>query len=380
MLIMSEISVSFSGKVALQQRVLPAYRTPFLDSLATACEGGLGVFAGKPRPEEGISTTDELQVAQFFPAANWHIGQVSSTFYLCWQRGILNWLVNWDPDILIVEANPRYMSTRRAVNWMHVRERPVLGWGLGVPQVGSPLRKARVPGRQRFFDMFDGVIAYSQRGAEEYRVQGISEERVFVATNAVVSSPEGPAPSRPDIFDGQPKLLFVGRLQERKRIDMLLRVCATLPVNIQPQLWIVGDGPAKDGLQSLARDVYPETKFPGSLYGSELEAYFNKADLFVLPGTGGLAVQQAMAYALPVIVAEGDGTQNDLVRAGNGWRVSPGDQNELRETMIEALSDIPRLRRMGLNSYYIVRDEVNIHVMVKVFLQAMNKLMKLMTD
>jgi len=30
-----------------------------------------------------------------------------------------------------------------------------------------------------------------------------------------------------------------------------------------------------------------------------------------------------MAYGLPVIVAEGDGTQSDLVRPENGWRIPP---------------------------------------------------------
>ena len=376
---MDESSLSFSGRVGLQQRVLPAYRVPFIDLLASSCEDGLGVFAGQPRPEEAISTTNELQVAQFFPAANRHLGQVRSTFYLCWQSGILNWLASWKPDILIVEANPRYMSTRRAVKWMRARGRPVLGWGLGIPRGDNPLRKAREPGRQRFLEMFDGVIAYSQRGAEEYRAHGIPEDRVFVATNAVVSSPDGPAPSRPDQFDGQPGVLFVGRLQERKRIDMLLRAVASLPVELQPRLWIVGDGPARVGLQSLAGEIYPQADFTGSKHGLDLEVFFRKADLFVLPGTGGLAVQQAMAYALPVIVAEGDGTQGDLVRPGNGWRVSPGDQVELEDTLRVALSNVARLRMMGENSYSIVRDEVNIQAMVKVFLQAMNSLMTLMS-
>ena len=375
---MENSSQSFSGRVGLQQRVLPAYRVPFIDNLASTCADGLGVFAGEPRPEEAISTSKELQIARFFPATNRHIGKVDSSLYLCWQSGILNWLAEWNPDILIIEANPRYMSTRRAVNWMRARGRPVLGWGLGIPQGDNSLQRARQPGRQRFLEMFDGVVAYSQRGAEEYRSHGIPEDRVFVATNAVVSSPDGPAPARPDHFVGQPGVLFVGRLQERKRIDMLLRACASLPADLQPQLWIVGDGPAKDGLQSLAKEIYPQADFAGSKHGPELEAYFGKADLFVLPGTGGLAVQQAMAYALPVIVAEGDGTQDDLVRPGNGWRVSPGDQDELTETLREALSDVTRLRHMGDSSYNIVRDDVNIGSMVRVFLQAMNRLVNFM--
>ncbi len=44
----------FPGKLALQQRVLTAYRAPFFSALAQACEGGLSVCAGLPRPEESI--------------------------------------------------------------------------------------------------------------------------------------------------------------------------------------------------------------------------------------------------------------------------------------------------------------------------------------
>ena len=39
----------FPGRLGLQQRVLPAYRAPFFDLLAGACQGGLSVFAGEAR-------------------------------------------------------------------------------------------------------------------------------------------------------------------------------------------------------------------------------------------------------------------------------------------------------------------------------------------
>ena len=38
----------FPGRLALQQRVLPVYRVPFVDTLADRCDGGLSVFAGQP--------------------------------------------------------------------------------------------------------------------------------------------------------------------------------------------------------------------------------------------------------------------------------------------------------------------------------------------
>ena len=43
----------FPGRVAIQQRVLPAYRVPFFDKLASLCSGGVEVFAGGCRSERG---------------------------------------------------------------------------------------------------------------------------------------------------------------------------------------------------------------------------------------------------------------------------------------------------------------------------------------
>jgi len=371
-------TIRFPGRVALQQRVLPAYRAAFFDALAVACEDGLSVFAGQPRSEEAIQTTDNLYNAKFTRARNWHFGRVSSPLYLCWQGGLLRWLQEWQPDILIAEANPRNFSTRFGASWMRALGRPVLGWGLGAPQIRKPapggggrLDAVRQPGRQRFMSMFDAMIAYSQRGAQEYRALGFPPERVFIAPNAVAPRPTNPPPERPAEFREHPKIVFVGRLQARKRLDILLRACATLPPALKPRLWIIGDGPARAELQRLAEEIYPQTEFLGALHGSKLESYFRQADLFVLPGTGGLAVQEAMSHGLPVIVAEGDGTQEDLIRPGNGWLVPPGDTAALANTIHQALSDAGRLRQMGLESYRIVREEINIEKMVAVFVEAM---------
>ncbi len=79
-----------------------------------------------------------------------------------------------------------------------------------------------------------------------------------------------------------------------------------------------------------------------------------------------------MSHGLPVIVAKGDGTQDDLVRAGNGWQIPPGDYQALVSTMKDALSDVPRLRKMGAESYRIVSQEINLEKMVEAFVMALN--------
>jgi glycosyltransferase involved in cell wall biosynthesis len=305
------------------------------------------------------------------PARNRHFSHPGSPFYRCWQPGISAWLEDWDPHALIVEANPRYPSTQRAVRWMHALDRPVLGWGLGAPPLSGRLAGWRARQRAKFIHSLDGLIAYSQQGAEQYRQLGFPAERIFIAPNAVALRPQAPPPPRSAGFRGKPVVLFVGRLQARKRIDNLLHACAALPQELQPRLWIVGDGPALADFQALAQQVYPQAVFTGAKYGAQLEEYFIAADLFVLPGTGGLAVQQAMAFGLPVIVAQGDGTQSDLVRLGNGWQVPPDNLEALKEVLHIALADVARLRRMGAASYQIVSNEINLEKMVAVFLQAL---------
>ena len=356
----------FEGKLAVQQRVLPSYRAPFFDLLASACDEGMSLFTGLPRPSEGITTTDQLQITNYTLGQNIHL--FSGALYLCYQRGLIDWLEAWNPDALIMEANPRYLSSPSAVKWMHKQDKPVIGWGLGAPAVSG----TRESGRTNFLSQFDALISYSQRGADEYASLGFPLDNLFVANNSVAPSPTWPLPVRPNTFNERPCILFVGRLQFRKNVDLLLGACAELEP--QPRLVIVGDGPEREHLESLAQEIYPSAEFIGARHGAELKPYFTEADLFVLPGTGGLAVQEAMSYGLPVIVAQGDGTQDDLVREGNGWQIPPDDFDALLSAMKDALSDVARLRKMGEESYRIVRDEINIEKMVETFVVALTQL------
>ena len=354
--------------VGLMQRVCAGYRVPLFDILADTLPGGLALYAGDPRPDEMIDQSRRPQKAAFWHADNVHL--FSGKFYLCVQRDVLTWLRQTDPEALIMEANMRYLRNKDAADRMHRKNRPVIGWGLGTGSMGGALQK-------RFLSMFDAMITYSSAGKESYCRAGFPAERVFVACNAAAPRPTRPNPERPvDQYDGAPVVLYVGRLQKRKRLDLLMRACAAQPEALRPRLWIVGDGPIRAELEATAAKEYPETEFFGALYGDELTARFDRADLFCLPGTGGLALQQAMGSALPLIAAEADGTQADLVRPGNGIQVAPGDLAELTAALTMMLSDPVSLRKMGAESFRIVRDEINLEAMADVFGKAVRFVQK----
>jgi glycosyltransferase involved in cell wall biosynthesis len=361
---------TFAGRLGIQQRVLPFYRPPFFSALAEKCAGGLELFAGLPRQDEAIEVAGKLEGGRWINAQNIHL--LRSSLYMCIQPGFQSWLQGFQPDVLIVEANPRYPSTPNAIRWMHSRNRPVIGWGLGAPPMKGKLTGLQAGSRNRFLSSLDAVIAYSLQGAKEYASCGISPDNIFIAPNSAAFRPVKPPGNKPDRWDVRPQVLFVGRIQSRKRLDLLFQACAQLPQDLQPMVTIVGDGPDRSLVEKTAAISYQHVAFTGTKTGEELDTIFQSADLFVLPGTGGLAVQQAMSFGLPVIVAEGDGTQSQLVRPSNGWIVTPGSLEELARALKDALSDPQNLRAKGMDSYRIVRDEVNIEKMVEVFIHAAN--------
>ncbi len=355
-------------KVTIQQRVIPAYRVPFLEKLAQQPEIELYVFSGKPRPDEMIKILDSTPNFDYSLGNNIHLFR--SSLYLCLQPDLLPWLKTKRPRVAIFEANPRYLSSNPSMKWLHNQHVGLIGWGLGVPQHTGPLSKIRSHLRQSYLQQFDKLLAYSQTGKEQYISAGVPVEKVSIAANASVGKPTQLLPERPLFFDNnRAKILFVGRLQPRKKIDSLLRACAQLDLHIQPEIWIAGDGSILEELRKIANSIYPQTKFFGAVYGNDLTNLYQSADLFILPGTGGLAIQEAMAAGLPVIIAEGDGSQSNLINSDNGWLIPTGDEDALKSTLEIALSNPQKLRQMGKAAFKIVDERVNIDQMVKVFLQ-----------
>lgn len=357
-------------RVFLQQRVIPVYRIPFLEMLAAHEWIDLTVFAGQPRPEESIKTGQIIEGAHFIQSRNIHI--LRDRFYLCYQQNLRETLHEANPQVIILEGNARYLSSRFAFSWAKQHHAGLIAWGLGVPLKQEGILKHLVNAFwKNFLSHFDAVIAYSRTGAEQYKSAGFSKMQVFTAINAAAAKPTEPPPQRlTDFPDGKATILYVGRLQARKRLDALLRACANLPASLQPNLWIVGNGPQREELEKNANAVYPNARFFGGLYDRELTEIYQKADLFVLPGTGGLAVQQAMSFALPVIMAEGDGTQSNLIKRKNGWSIPANDETALLKALTDALSNPARLRQKGLAAYQTIQQDINIENMVQEFIKA----------
>jgi len=117
--------------------------------------------------------------------------------------------------------------------------------------------------------------------------------------------------------------------------------------------------------------------FTGGIYDqAELGRYMLDSSIYVLAGMGGLSINDAMAFDKPVIVSVCDGTEKKLVFENlNGAFFNEGDLESLIAKISEMLSDEEKLKQLGINSGKIIREKINMHTVVKGYLDAFRYVM-----
>lgn len=234
--------------------------------------------------------------------------------------------------------------------------------------------------RRDRYRRIDAHVNYIDEGRDIYRSYGVSADKVFVTRNSPDTdrmlkvelglSQMGKIPQRSPM-----RVLHVGRLVLQKRVDLLLTafrdVVACLP---QAELLVVGDGPEAATFRGLAETlgIAKNVIFAGPVYDPyELAIHFLSSSVFVLPGLGGLSINEAMFYGLAVICSGGDGTERFLVREEwNGTFFHEGEVEGLTHAMVALLSDQKRLAEMGRRSREIIDREVNIQTVVREYARA----------
>lgn len=114
--------------------------------------------------------------------------------------------------------------------------------------------------------------------------------------------------------------IYVGRLANEKRVDLLLETARTPGV----ALTIIGDGALREELELMFAGT--NTCFTGYLYGDDLAAAYAGADVFMFTGaneTFGQVVQEAMASGLPAVIIDQGGITDQVTDGVNGFRCPP---------------------------------------------------------
>jgi glycosyltransferase involved in cell wall biosynthesis len=209
------------------------------------------------------------------------------------QAGVNRTIREFDPDVLhIATEGPLGMAARRFAlrndfpfttayhtrfpEYVHARFRLPLGWSY------AWLRRFHGPSRS--------IMAPTQVVVDDLRSNGFQNVKLW--SRGVDQDIFRPQESK-RLNSEPPIFLYVGRVAVEKNVE------AFLELDLPGSKWVVGTGPALEGIRAR----YPKVNYLGVLEREELAKVYAAADVFVFPSktdTFGLVLLEAMACGLPV--------------------------------------------------------------------------------
>jgi len=284
--------------------------------------------------------------------------------------GLVRRIRGFRPDCLLIHGYS-YLSHWLTVRWAIRSHTPYLLWGdSNSLQLDGRGLRSRL--KQAWLEYFcrhaAGVLTIGTLNQDFWRYYGVEPQRFFYAPLAVdneyfASRAAGLRPRKQAEREslGLPPgrlLLYAGRLVPNKNLEALLRVLAARrgSASAPLALALVGDGPERDRLAAIVRDLRLDAVYPFPFQSQEaLARFYAVADALILPSRSepwGLVVNEAMAAGLPVLLSRSTGCRPDLLQEGvNGFSFDERDPDSIRACLdhFAALSN-GEVERMGARS------------------------------
>jgi glycosyltransferase involved in cell wall biosynthesis len=373
---------SVRARVAIIQNRLAPFRVAFFNRLAQTGGIDLTVFCSDAQMPTAVAATTSQPHFALRPLGTIALGR------LALHPALPCAILAGKFQVVVAEARLGLLSLPLVLFLCRLTGKRFLWWTCGwEPDEARSLSEFKRAVRRFLCRAADGGIAYSNTARAYLISLGTRPENTWVAHNSLDT--ESLLGIEKELLQETEHLrrlkaehnaanrsvvLFVGKLTQTKRVDLLLRAFEKVhQVRPEAVLWIVGDGPEKSRLEEIARQC---GELPVRFFGEITEpraisSLYMAADVFALPGTGGLAINQAMTFGKPVVVSSADGTEEDLVTDGvNGLYFATDDADDLAAKILQLLDD-PALRaRMGQRSREIILTKINMTNMVNSFCDA----------
>ena len=211
------------------------------------------------------------------------------------------------------------------------------------------------------FRRFDRVIFYTEGSRDEAVDQGLMRaERAYFANNTLDTNAIWNGYSF-EIAKQQPRrLLFIGRLVGKKKLEILFDYLAALQKNIPDiELHVIGDGPARQTVEQHASN--PSVTWHGAIHDEpSIRAIMRTCHLVFVPGHTGLSIVHAFCYGKPFVTL---GTkiisqppEIEYLRHGQNGVVLSGNKDADVQQLTDILSNAVRYEAMCNSAYETAQD------------------------
>ena len=303
-------------------------------------------------------------------------------------------IVKWKPDVIHSQCEffsfrfARYISKKTGapiVHTYHTMYEDYVGYVFLIKRFGRWVARKIT---KSFFKKVDSVILPTEKVKNRHIKNGIKCEFNIIPSGIdldrhkqkISNEERNEIRQRYGISEDKTVLMNLGRIASEKNINELIeyfaRVSDKLPDTL---LVIVGDGPAREQLQSKVSDMKMTDKiiFTGMVSPSDVHKYYQSADIFVSASTSetqGLTYIEAAANSLPLLCRYDECLDNVIIQGENGFAYN--NESEFEEALGVLLSSKDTLLEMGRKSEAIaMRYDKKIFAenVMKVYLAAIEK-------
>lgn len=234
----------------------------------------------------------------------------------------------------------------------------------GVPEEESMFRTT-------FLAMYDKVLAITDEVRDYWqKYSSVPIQVVHTGVDAVRFCPAKDNAS--ELF----RIIFIGRLIERKGCDLLLHAVAQLPKQMLHSLdvCIVGDGTQREDLELLTKQlkISNVVRFVGE--SGTPQKYFQNADMAVFPSRYGEGLQgvvlEAMASGI-CVVASATSVNEFLLGHGRGMLVEPENINGIKDNIMISLKKREICKNMGKKARSFIEQNYTWNIVIGKLLEAM---------
>ena len=348
---MREIAVA-----QLSNSDLRPYRLPFLRMLRQRrSDISLTVYAGQALPGFGAPTEPLHDVPiPIKPVVNrfWPRGR----HRVAWQSGALAMLRS-DAQVLICDEIVHNLTVWLIafVHRFFGKRLILIGFMTRGTGTGFVARVRR--GLLRLLRRSaDALISYTETGRSALEAEGWSMEQVFVSYNTVDTealerisdsiTEQEVAELKTQLGIDRKVVLFLGKLIPEKHVDVIVEALELMAD--PPILIVVGEGPERARLESLAAGSPARVIFTGAIYDEqEVARYLALSELLVIPGRVGLTCVHGFAASRPCITTSRAGVDQtpefDYVSDGENALVLPGLEPRMHADAVARVLGDPAL-------------------------------------
>jgi glycosyltransferase involved in cell wall biosynthesis len=329
----------------------------------------------KIQPGTFERSIDGIRVVYF---DTWNLPWWPGTLGPIWMRNLKTYLRRELQSYNIIHLNGyRNIMNLQILNEVHAHKIPVVLQPHGTMQsiINSVFIKRiydKVLG-QKELKQVRAYIAGQETEKQQICAFGISPDRITIIPNGLnpatlnQANPKGVFRQRFGIPADQWMILFLGRINRKKGIDMLVEAFASLQ-DIEPILVIAGpdDGQLAEAQALVTKYQLAERViFTGLLTGGAIQEAYRDADLFVLPcrtDTFPTTIMEACLAELPMVITEG--CEIAHLVADRVAIVTPFDAAVFAQAMRRVLTDNTLYQKYRRNGHKVLQDTFSIQATV----------------